>query len=76
MSKNKENECPNKKWTKVTIQHSAELAALHQKSNVKIKELVAMYPQHSPRSIYRHSKNNLTKKSTTNGSSTRDVPSY
>lgn len=56
MSNNKENECPKKKWTKVSIQHSAEIAALHQKSNLKIKELVGMYPQYSPRSIYRHSK--------------------
>ena len=56
MSKNKENESPKKKWTKVSIQDSAEIAVQHQKSNLKMKALVAMYPQYSPRSIYRHSK--------------------
>ena len=53
---NKENKKPKKKWIKVTIRHSAELAALHQKANVKVAELVEMYPQYSQRSIRRHAK--------------------
>ncbi len=56
MNKNKENKDPKNRWIKVTIQHSAELAALHQKANVKMKDLVKMYPQYSQRSIYRHAK--------------------
>ena len=55
MSKHKENEFQKKKLTKVSIQHSAEIAALHQKSNF-MEELVVMYTQYSPHSIYRYSK--------------------
>ena len=43
-----------KKWEKVTIRHSAEIAALHQKAHVPVSEIVEMYPQYSRRSIYRH----------------------
>ena len=45
-----------KMWTKITIKHSAEIAALYQKANVKIAEIVKMYPQYSRRSIYYHAK--------------------
>lgn len=61
MELNKENKSPRKKWTNVTIEHSAEMAALHQKSHVKIKELVKMYPQYSPRNIHRHATQKFNK---------------
>ena len=51
-----------KKWTKITLRHSSNMAALHQQAGVKIKELIAMYPQYSPRSIYRHAKQELSSK--------------
>jgi len=36
----------NKK-PRVQIRHSEEMAALHQHANVKIKEIIAMFPQYS-----------------------------
>lgn len=54
MSGKKEAPATKKKWEKVSIRHTAEIAALHQKANVKTKELYDMYPQYSPRSIRRH----------------------
>ena len=45
-----------KKWHKVALRHSIEMAAMHQKTGIKISELVKMYPQYSPRSVYRHAK--------------------
>ena len=48
----------NKK-TRVHIRHSAEMAALHQHANVKIKEVIAMFPQYSRATVYRHAKRPL-----------------
>jgi len=38
----------------VTVQDSADMAALHQKAGVSIKELKRMFPQYRTRTIYRH----------------------
>ena len=48
-----------KNWKKVSVRHSAEIAALHQKAGLKIKELVNLFPQYSQRSIYRHSRREI-----------------
>ena len=50
------NNNKKKTWHQVSVSHSAEMAALHQKSGMTIKELVEMFPQYSQRSIYRHAK--------------------
>lgn len=57
MNNKKQNQ---KNWTKVSIRHSAAMAALHQRSGVKIKELCEMYSQYSARSISRHAKRTIT----------------
>jgi len=41
---------------RVPVQHSAEMAALHQKANVEIRKLQAMFPQYSRATIYRHAR--------------------
>jgi len=41
---------------KMTVRHSAELAALYQHAGVKGKKLLEMYPQYSKASVYRHAK--------------------
>lgn len=40
--------------TYVTVQDSADMAALHQRAGVSIKELRTMFDQYSARTIYRH----------------------
>ena len=50
---NKNNKTP---MTYVTVKDSADMAALHQRSGVKIAELKTMFPSYSIRSIYRHAK--------------------
>ena len=47
---------PRRKWVKVTVKHSAEIAVLHQKGNVQLGEIMKMYPQYSRRSVFRHMK--------------------
>lgn len=39
--------------------HSADMASLHQKANVKIKEICKMFPQYSQATIYRHAKREI-----------------
>ena len=48
-----------KQQTYVTIPDSADMAALHQRSNVPVKTLCTMFPMYSQRSIYRHAKRKL-----------------
>lgn len=48
-----------KQQTYVTIRDSADMAALHQRSNVPVKTLCTMFPMYSQRSIYRHAKRKL-----------------
>ena len=45
---------------KVTIRHSANMAALHQHAGVTIKKLMKMFPQYGQASIYRHAKREIT----------------
>lgn len=40
--------------TKITVRHSAEIAALFQHANVRGKKLLEMFPQYSKSAIYRH----------------------
>ena len=47
------------KKSHVHIRHSADMTALHQHANVKIKELITMFPQYSSATIYRHAKRPL-----------------
>ena len=47
------------KRASVTPVHSADMAALHQHANVKIKEIVKMFPQYSQATIYRHAKRKI-----------------
>jgi len=49
----------NKTWKKVSLVHSADMAALHHYGDMKIKDLVAMFPQYSQRSVYRHAKRKI-----------------
>ena len=48
----------NKKVSLVSVPHSAEMAAVHRKASIQVKELIKMYPQYSRASIYRHAKKN------------------
>ena len=45
----------------VHIRHSSDMAALHQHANVKVKQLITMFPQYSPATIYRHAKRPIGK---------------
>ena len=56
MEQNKTNKNTKKVYQKVSVRHSAEIAVMYQKCNIKIKEIVKNYPQYSVRSIYRHAK--------------------
>ena len=49
-----------KKHAKVTTRHSSDIAALHQKANISIPELMEMFPQYSRASVYRHAKRDVT----------------
>jgi len=42
--------------------HSADMAALHQREGMKIKDLAAIFPQYSQRSVYRHPKRKIRDK--------------
>jgi len=53
-------ETKKKPWTKVTVMHSAEIAVMHQKAGMKIKEILEQFPQYSPRSVYRHAKKQIS----------------
>jgi len=46
---------------KVTVRDSADMASLHQKANVKVKEISVMFPQYSTATIYRHCKRHIGK---------------
>ena len=41
---------------KVSVRHAAQIASLHQHAGMKVKDLINMFPDYSPASIYRHSK--------------------
>eukprot|EP00794_Sanderia_malayensis_P001028 gene1028-biopygen266 len=47
---------------KVTVQHSAEIAALYQKTGVSGRKLLEMYPQYSKATVYRHTRKPLNGK--------------
>eukprot|EP00794_Sanderia_malayensis_P001342 gene1342-1482_t len=47
---------------KVTVQHSAEIAALYQKAGVSGRKLLEMYPQYSKATVYRHTRKQLNAK--------------
>ena len=51
-----------KQQTYVTVRDSADMAALHQHSNVPVKTLCTMFPGYSQRSIYRHAKRKFGEK--------------
>lgn len=53
---------------RVTIRHSAEMAALHQHSNVSVKELQTMFPNYSRCTIYRHAKKKIGEPEKSNNS--------
>lgn len=46
--------------SQVTVKHSAEIAALYQKANVKGEKLLELYPQYSKATIYRHAKKKIS----------------
>lgn len=50
----------NKKESLVSVQHSAEMATVHRKASIQVKELIKIYPQYSIASIYRHAKKKLS----------------
>ena len=49
-----------KSYRKMSLDDSMRIRELHQKKNVKGKDLVCMFPQYSMRSVYRHMSTPLT----------------
>ena len=54
-SDNNNNHKNKKRYQKMSLEVPVELRVMHQKSGVKLKELLKQYPQYPKTSIYQHS---------------------
>ena len=66
---------------RVTLRHSAEMAAVHQHAEVNIKKLKELFPQYSQAKIYRHAKKPISNelqesKAKNNGGCPRKLTEY